>query len=47
MRRLEVIPIDGLPSTLQIRVGTLSNSSATFRFTTEVADYTYVSAVGR
>jgi hypothetical protein len=41
------IPIDGLPSTLQIRVGTLSNSSATFRFTTEVADYTYASAVGR
>lgn len=41
------VPIDGLPSTLQVRVGTLSNSSATFRFTTPVADYSYVSSVGQ
>jgi hypothetical protein len=41
------VPIDGLPSSLQVRVGTLSNSSATFRFTTPVADYSYVSRVGR
>lgn len=41
------IPVDGLPSELQIRVGTLSPSSATFRFTTPVADYTYRSVVTR
>ncbi len=42
------IPIDGLPSSLQIRVGTLSNSSAEFRFTTPgLADYSYRSDVGR
>jgi hypothetical protein len=41
------IPIDGLPSTLQIRVGTLSPSTATFRFDSPVADYTYVSSVIR
>ncbi len=41
------IPIEGLPSELQIRVGTLSPSQAAFRFTTPVADYTYRSAVSR
>lgn len=41
------IPIDGLPSTLQIRVGTLSPSTATFRFDSSVADYTYRSSVIR
>jgi hypothetical protein len=41
------IPIDELPSAIKIRVGTLSSSTATFRFTTDVADYSYVSAVGR
>lgn len=42
------IPIDGLPSALQIRVGTLSPSAATFRFSTPgVADYSYRSAVAR
>jgi hypothetical protein len=41
------IPIEGLPSTLQIRVGTLSPSTATFRFDSSVADYTYVSSVTR
>lgn len=41
------IPIEGLPSTLQIRVGTLSASTATFRFDSSVADYTYVSSVTR
>ena len=41
------IPVDGLPSELQIRVGTLSPSSATFDFDTPVADYTYRSRVTR
>lgn len=41
------IPIDGLPSELQIRVGTLSPSSTDFRFTSPVADYTYRSTVTR
>lgn len=41
------IPIEGLPSTLQIRVGTLSPSTTTFRFDSSVADYTYVSSVTR
>ncbi len=41
------IPVDGLPSELQIRVGTLSPSSATFEFDTPVADYTYRSRVTR
>lgn len=41
------IPLDDLPSELQIRVGTLSPSSATFRFDTPVADYTYRSRVTR
>jgi hypothetical protein len=41
------IPIDGLPSTLQIRVGTLSNSSAQFRFDVPgVADYRFRSDIG-
>lgn len=40
------IPIDGLPSSLQIRVGTLSPSTADFRFTSEIADYSYRSVVG-
>lgn len=39
------IPLDGLPSGLLIRVGTLSNSTTSFRFTTDVADYTYRSEV--
>ncbi len=41
------IPIDDLPSELKIRVGTLSSSSVNFRFTTDVADYTYRSTVSR
>ncbi len=42
------IPVEGLPSSLQIRVGTLSTSSANFRFTIPgVADYGYRSAVTR
>ncbi len=42
------IPVDGLPSSLQIRVGTLSTSTANFRFTVPgVADYSYHSAVTR
>lgn len=41
------IPIEGLPSTLQIRVGTLSPSTTSFRFDSSVADYTYVSSVIR
>lgn len=41
------IPIDDLPSELQIRVGTLSPSNATFRFTSPAADYTYRSRVTR
>lgn len=41
------IPIEGLPSTLQIRVGTLSPSTTSFRFDSSVADYTYVSSVTR
>jgi hypothetical protein len=41
------IPIEGLPSELQIRVGTLSPSSVNFRFTSAAADYTYRSTVSR
>lgn len=41
------VPIEGLPSELQIRVGTLSPSRADFRFTTPAADYTYQSRVTR
>lgn len=41
------IPVDGLPSELQIRVGTLSPSGANFRFSTSAADYTYRSRVTR
>ena len=41
------IPIEDLPSTFQIRVGTLSNSSVTFRFTGPTADYSYLSSVSR
>ncbi len=40
------IPIEGLPSSLQIRVGTLSPSAANFRFTSPIADYSYKSIVG-
>jgi hypothetical protein len=39
------IPIEDLPSEIQIRVGTLSASSATFRFTTPGYDYSYKSTV--
>ena len=41
------IPIPGLPSQIQIRVGTLSPSSVDFRFTSDVADYSYTSTVSR
>jgi len=41
------IPIDGLPSALLIKVGPLETSNSSFRFTTPVADYTYVSAISR
>jgi len=41
------IPIDGLPSSLQIRVGTLSPSTTQFRFTAPGVDYTYRSSVTR
>ncbi len=41
------IPIDGLPSSLQIRVGTLSPSTTQFRFTSPGVDYTYTSSVTR
>lgn len=39
------IPIEDLPSELQIRVGTLSPSAVDFRFDGPVADYTYRSQV--
>ena len=39
------IPIEDLPSGLLIRVGTLRNSTADFRFTTPVADYEYRSEI--
>jgi hypothetical protein len=42
-----IIPIDGLPGSLQIRVGTLTPSTTTFRFTTPAADYSYVSTILR
>lgn len=41
------IPIEELPSGIKIRVGTLSPSAASFRFTSNVADYTYRSRVTR
>ena len=41
------IPIDGLPSSLQIRVGTLSPSTTQFRFTSPGVDYSYRSSVTR
>jgi hypothetical protein len=42
------IPIEDLPSSFVIRVGTLSPSRATFHFITPgVADYTYVSEISR
>ncbi len=41
------IPLEGLPSGLLIRVGTLTPSSASFRLTTDAADYTYRSEVAR
>lgn len=42
------IPIDGLPSSFKIRVGTLSNSTAIFDFATPgVADYTYRSDISQ
>ena len=41
------IPIDGLPSEIQIRVGTLSPSAVDFRFTTSIADYGFRSRVTR
>jgi hypothetical protein len=41
------IPIDGLPSSLLIKVGPLASSNSDFRFTTPVADYTYRSTISR
>jgi hypothetical protein len=41
------IPIDGLPSSFVIRVGTLSPSRADFRFTSPAADYSYRSEITR
>ena len=41
------IPVDGLPSALQIRVGTLSPSTTQFRFTGQGFDYGYTSSVTR
>ena len=41
------IPVDGLPSSLQIRVGTLSPSTTQFRFTGPGFDYGYTSSVTR
>ncbi|MHB1137699.1 MAG: hypothetical protein ACYC2O_02000 [Microthrixaceae bacterium] len=41
------IPIEGLPSSLLIKVGPLVSSSSTFRFDTAVADYSYVSKISR
>jgi hypothetical protein len=41
------IPIEGLPSSLLIKVGPLTSSTSTFRFTTEIADYSYVSRIWR
>jgi hypothetical protein len=39
------IPLDGLPSTFQIKLGTLTPSTSTFRFASPAADYTYVSKI--
>lgn len=39
------IPVDGLPSSLQIKVGTITPSDSYFRFTSPAADYTYVSTI--
>ncbi len=39
------IPIDGLPQTLSIKVSPLERSRSTFRFTSDVADYTFVNEV--
>lgn len=41
------IPLEDLPSELQIRVGALSTSSVDFRFTTSAADYSYRSVITR
>ena len=41
------IPVEDLPSSLLIKVGPLVNSNSTFRFTTPVADYSYVSTITR
>ncbi len=41
------IPLEDLPSGLLIRVGTLTESSASFRLATDAADYTYRSEVAR
>jgi hypothetical protein len=41
------IPIEDLPSSLLIKVGPLTSSTSTFRFTTEIADYSYVSRIWR
>ncbi|MGB6057408.1 MAG: hypothetical protein WBF71_04020 [Microthrixaceae bacterium] len=39
------IPVDGLPSSLQIKVGTITPSNSYFRFTSPGVDYTYVSSI--
>lgn len=39
------IAVDGLPSSLQIKVGTINQSTAKFRFTGQGYDYTYVSQI--
>ncbi|HTO00909.1 MAG TPA: hypothetical protein VL068_09570 [Microthrixaceae bacterium] len=41
------IPVDGLPSSLQIKVGTLNPSKAKFHFTGPGYDYNYVSVITR
>jgi hypothetical protein len=39
------IPLDGLPSTFQIKLGSLTPSTSTFHFASPAADYTYVSKI--
>ncbi len=39
------IPVDGLPSNLQIKVGSITPSDSYFRFTSPGSDYTYVSTI--
>jgi len=39
------IPVDGLPSTFAIKLGSLTPSTSTFRFASPAADYTYVSKI--